>query len=91
MRGWLVDVYCLGVKDVVGPRVMGERRAADFRGSFFGAYQARPLEAPLGLAQHLVLGAVENARGSSPPQALRRLPTNWVVGGSERHQVRARR
>jgi hypothetical protein len=61
--GWLVDVYCLGVKDVVGPRVMDERRAADFRGSFFAAYQARPIEAPLGLAQHLVFGAVEYARG----------------------------
>jgi hypothetical protein len=61
--GWLVEVYCLGVKDVVGPRVMDERRAADFRSSFFAAYQARPLEAPLGLAQHLVFGAVEYARG----------------------------
>ncbi len=44
--GWLVDVYCLGVKDVVGPRVMDERRAAELTGSFFAAYQARPLEAP---------------------------------------------
>jgi hypothetical protein len=61
--GWLVDVYCLGVKDVVGPRVMDERRAADFRGSFFAAYQARPLEVPLELARHLVFGAVEYARG----------------------------
>jgi hypothetical protein len=60
--GWLVDVYCLGAKDVVGPRVMDERRAAAFRSSFFAAYQARPLEAPLELAQHLVFGAVEYAR-----------------------------
>jgi hypothetical protein len=42
---------------------MDERRAADFRDSFFAAYQTRPLEAPLGLAQHLVFGAVEYARG----------------------------
>jgi len=60
--GWLVDVYCLGVKDVVGPRVMDERRTADFRSSFFAAYQARPIEAPLELAQQLVFGAVEYAR-----------------------------
>jgi len=60
--GWLVDVWCLGVKDVVGPRVMDERHAADFSGSFFAAYQARPLEAPLELARHLVFGAVEYAR-----------------------------
>jgi hypothetical protein len=61
--GWLVDVYCLGVKDVVGPRIMDERRATDYRSSFFAAYQARPIEAPLELAQHLVFGAVEYARG----------------------------
>ena len=48
---------------MVGPRVMDERLAADFRGSCFAAYQARPLEAPLGLAQRLVFGAVEYARG----------------------------
>ena len=36
--GWLVDVYCLGVKDVVPRRVMDERRAADFWCSFFVAY-----------------------------------------------------
>lgn len=60
--GWLVDVHCLGVKDVVGPRVMSERRATEFTGSFFAAYQATPLEAPLELAQHLVFGAVTYAR-----------------------------
>lgn len=60
--GWLVDAYCLGVKDVVGPRVMAERRATELTDSFFAAYQARPLEAPLDLAQHLVFGAVEYAR-----------------------------
>jgi hypothetical protein len=67
---WLVDVYCLGVKDVVGPRVMDERRAADFRSSSFAAYQARPLEPPPELAQHLVFGAVEYARslGFEPAQ-----------------------
>src|SRR6266545_2858746 len=60
--GWLVDVYCLGVKDVVGPRVMDERRAAEFTRSYFAAYQAPPLAAPVELAQHLVLGAVAYAR-----------------------------
>jgi hypothetical protein len=41
---------------------MEERPAADFSGSFFAAYQARPIEAPLELAQQLVFGAVEYAR-----------------------------
>jgi hypothetical protein len=61
--GWLVDVYCLGVKDVVGPRVLDERDLAAFTRSFFAAYHARPLTAPLKLAQHLVFGAVAYARG----------------------------
>src|SRR4029453_16460789 len=41
--GWLVDVWCLGVKDVVGPRVIDERRAAEFTRSHFAPYQAPPL------------------------------------------------
>jgi len=61
--GWLVDVYCLGVKDVVGPRVMDQRRVSEFTRSYFAAYQARPLQAPVDLAQHLVFGAVAYARG----------------------------
>jgi hypothetical protein len=60
--GWLVDVWCLGVKDVVGPRVMDERRAAEFTRSYFAAYQAPPLDAPVELARHLVFGAVAYAR-----------------------------
>src|SRR5215207_11015425 len=50
--GWLVDVWCLGVKDVVGPRVMNERRGAEFIRSYFAAYQAQPLQAPVELARH---------------------------------------
>ena len=60
--GWLVDVYCLGVKDVVGPRVTDERRAAEFTRSYFAAYQAPPLQAPVELARHLVFGAVAYGR-----------------------------
>jgi hypothetical protein len=41
---------------------MSERRAAELTGSFFAAYPAPPLEAPLELARHLVFGAVEYAR-----------------------------
>jgi hypothetical protein len=60
--GWLVDVWCLGVKDVVGPRVTDERRGAEFTRSYFAAYQAQPLAAPVELARHLVFGAVVYAR-----------------------------
>jgi hypothetical protein len=50
---------------------MDKRPAADFSSSFLPAYQARPIEAPLELAQQLVFGAVEYARalGSGPPAA----------------------
>src|SRR5918994_2775959 len=60
--GWLVDVWCLGGKDVVGPRVPDERRVAEFTRSYFAAYQAQPLQAPVELAHHLVFGAVTYAR-----------------------------
>lgn len=58
----LVDTHCLGVKDAVGPRVMGRDKLADFRRSVYGGYDASPLDAPIDLAQHLVFGAVEYAR-----------------------------
>jgi hypothetical protein len=61
--GYLVDVYCLGVKDVDGPRTMAGREVPRFVDRFFSAYDGRPLEAPVELARHLVFGAVEYARG----------------------------
>jgi hypothetical protein len=59
--GWLVDAYCLGVKDTVGPRTMDQADLAAFTRSFFAAYPGPPLPAPLDLAQHLVFGAVAYA------------------------------
>jgi hypothetical protein len=61
--GYLVDVFCLGVKNALGPRVMPERDLLKFRLLFFSAYPAAPLAAPFEMAQHLVFGAVEHARG----------------------------
>jgi len=60
--GYLADVYCLGVKDVDGPRVMDGRALPAFTRRFFSAYQDPPLAAPAELARHLVFGAVEYAR-----------------------------
>lgn len=63
--GYLVDVYCLGVKNALGPRVMKDDDLASFRRSFFEGFAdaGPPLEAPLDLARHLVCGAVDYARG----------------------------
>jgi hypothetical protein len=63
--GYLVDVYCLGVKNALGPRMMREDDLRPFRRMFFEAFAdaGPPLEAPLDLARHLVCGAVDYARG----------------------------
>jgi hypothetical protein len=68
--GYLVDVYCLGVKNALGPDVMNDRDLPGFVGLFFRAFEeaGEPIEAPLELARHLVWGAVDYARklGFSP-------------------------
>ncbi len=61
--GYLVDIHCLGVKNALGPRLMDEPDLVAFRRYFFGAYDADPVAAPLELAQQLVFGAVDYARG----------------------------
>ncbi|NRQ35654.1 helix-turn-helix domain-containing protein [Nonomuraea sp. NN258] len=62
VTGYLADVYCLGVKNTVGPDVLNERELRRFREFVFGEYQGWQ-EVPLELAQHLVLGSVEYAKG----------------------------
>lgn len=59
---YLVDVYCLGVKDVFGPRVMDRRKLPQFVFDTFGAYDGPPMTAPVELARQLVFGAAEYAR-----------------------------
>jgi hypothetical protein len=75
--GYLVDTWCLGVKNALGPRLMNERRLPELRESFFAAFDADPVQAPIELVQHLVWGAVEYARtlGFEPHHDL------WATGG----------
>lgn len=61
--GYLTDVYCLGVKNVVGPLAMRIGEVAVYRSTFFQAFDRPPVSVPLDLAQHLVHGAVTYARG----------------------------
>jgi len=56
--GYLVDTFCLGVKNAIGPQEMHRRDMLAFVRTYFTAFPAPPLRAPLELAQHLVLGAV---------------------------------
>jgi hypothetical protein len=59
---YLVDVYCLGVKNTIGPRVVSDHDLGEFVRDCFSGYDSTGLPAPVELAQHLVLGAVEYAR-----------------------------
>ena len=60
--GYLVDTWCLGAKDTLGPRVMNLSELPGFVKTYFGAFEGDALAAPIELAQHLVLGAVAYAR-----------------------------
>lgn len=61
--GCLVDTFCLGVKNVIGPERMRERDLPAFVRTYFMAFPAPALRAPIELARHLVLGAVAFAAG----------------------------
>jgi hypothetical protein len=60
---FLTDVYCLGVKNVIGPNIQDELGLRQFRDASYSAHIDGAQKAPIGLAQHLVFGAVEYARG----------------------------
>ncbi|MEV6811373.1 hypothetical protein [Micromonospora sp. NPDC051296] len=59
--GFLVDTYCLGVKNAVPPTTIEPEELRYFVADFFEAYDDGPVEAPIDLARHLVLGAVDYA------------------------------
>ncbi len=61
--GYLIDAHCLGVKDAIGPRIMDRVELRQFVSRYFSVYDGNPKEASLELAQALVLGALEFARG----------------------------
>ncbi|HEY1001479.1 MAG TPA: helix-turn-helix domain-containing protein [Streptosporangiaceae bacterium] len=60
--GYLADVYCLGVKNALGPEPMDERDLRGFVRRYFSGYRGDPVEAPIELAREIVLGSVEYAR-----------------------------
>lgn len=61
--GFLVDVYCLGVKNAVGPVPMGTGSVEEFSRKFFSGFDDAPVAVPVELAQAVVHGAVAYARG----------------------------
>jgi hypothetical protein len=59
--GILVDLYCLGVKNAIGPLPMGRDSIDRYRATYFEVFDEPPLSIPVELAQHLVYGAVAYA------------------------------
>lgn len=60
---YLVDVYCLGVKNAMGPDTMNDRNLRQLTSHVFSGYHAPPVPAPIELVRDLVLGAAEYAHG----------------------------
>ncbi|WP_155060517.1 hypothetical protein [Streptomyces blattellae] len=60
--GFLVDVYCLGLKDTVGPRVMGGGSLDAYVRDYYQAFDRPPLRIGLEQAQSIVHGGVAYAR-----------------------------
>jgi hypothetical protein len=54
--------WCLGVKNVLGPRRMRIRELDSYRRQCYGLWESEGIAVPVELAQHLVLGAEEYAR-----------------------------
>jgi hypothetical protein len=60
--GYLIDTWCMGVKNAIGPKRMRPRELEAFKRQYFGPWRSEGMPVPLELAQHLVLGAVDYAR-----------------------------
>jgi hypothetical protein len=61
--GYLVDTFCLGVKNAIGPELMHRRELASFVRRYFTAFPSPAVRAPVELARHVVHGAVAFAAG----------------------------
>ncbi len=62
VAGYLVDVYCLGVKDALGPKVMDDADLRAYVRTYFLVYEAPAIAAPIQMGRELVWGAVAYAR-----------------------------
>ncbi len=71
---FLVDTWCLGVKNAMGPKRMRTREFDAARLHHYEPWHSQGLAVPLEMGQHLVLGAVEFARelGFEPHPDFRR-------------------
>jgi hypothetical protein len=61
--GFLLDVHCMGVKNVRGPETVSESALDTWRREFFSAFDSSGVPAPEALARHMVHGSVAFAAG----------------------------
>jgi len=59
---YLLDVYCLGVKNAMGPHTNDGLELRRLTDRVFSCYHAPPVAAPIELARDLVFGAADYAR-----------------------------
>ncbi|MEC4014918.1 hypothetical protein [Streptomyces sp. H27-D2] len=62
VTGFLVDVYCLGVKNVTGPEMMGSGSLTTYVPTYYSAFGHPPLSIGVEQAQRIVHGTVAYAR-----------------------------
>ncbi|WP_280892004.1 hypothetical protein [Streptomyces sp. LBL] len=62
VTGFLVDVYCLGVKNVTDPEVMGSGSLTSYVPMYYSAFECRPLAIAVEQAQTIVHDAVAYSR-----------------------------
>ena len=71
---YLVDTWCLGLKDAAGPRSMDRRQLGGFIQQIFSASDEPAVQVPLELGRQIVYGAIGYARelGFEPHADFRR-------------------
>jgi hypothetical protein len=71
---YLVDTWCLGLKNAAGPRSMDRRRLGGFIQQIFSAWDESAVQVPLELGRQIVYGAIGYARelGFEPHADFRR-------------------
>jgi hypothetical protein len=61
VAGYLCDLWCLGVKNTIGPRTMTQAELKEYAERYFGHHEGAGL-IPLEVAQAIVLGSEAYAR-----------------------------
>lgn len=59
---FLVDLWCLGVKNADGPQSLPRRKLPERLNMYYSSFARPPAAAPLDLARQVVFGAVDYAR-----------------------------